>query len=100
MPKAILELEMPESCGQCPCSHFSYNIGICNVILHFCPEEGRHKYCPLKLVEGCEWVLIDDDKGLWQCSQGGAEWVLETGTPVDNEINYCPMCGRRLEVCK
>jgi hypothetical protein len=22
MPKAILELEMPESCGQCPCSHF------------------------------------------------------------------------------
>lgn len=21
----------------------------------------------LKLVERCEWILIDDDKGLWQC---------------------------------
>jgi rubrerythrin len=51
-----------------------------------------------KLVERCEWILIDDDKGLWQCSKCGAEWVLEAGTPADNEMNYCPACGRRLEV--
>ena len=58
-------------------------------------------YCgPLKLVERCEWILIDDDKGLWQCSKCGAEWVLEAGTPADNEMNYCPACGRRLEGMK
>lgn len=50
------------------------------------------------MVERCEWILIDDDKGLWQCSKCGAEWVLEAGTPADNEMNYCPACGRRLEV--
>jgi len=25
------------------------DIMICEVIMHYCPEEGRHKYCPLKL---------------------------------------------------
>lgn len=56
MPKAILELpKMPESCGQCPCSwRMKDDVMICEVIMHYCPEEGRHKYCPLKLVEGKE----------------------------------------------
>jgi hypothetical protein len=27
---------------------------ICEVTMHYCPEEGRHKYCPLKLVEDKE----------------------------------------------
>lgn len=55
MPKAILELEMPVSCGQCPCSwRMKDDIMICEVIMHYCPEEGRHKYCPLKLVEDKE----------------------------------------------
>jgi DNA-directed RNA polymerase subunit RPC12/RpoP len=101
MPKAILELEMPESCWQCELYSAAQNC--CNVIVivgHYaiCPSKGRRSDCPLKLVERCEWILIDDDKGLWQCSKCGAEWVLESGTPADNEMNYCPACGRRLEV--
>ena len=56
MPKAILELpEMPESCIKCPCSwRMKDNIIICEAIKRFCPENGRHKYCPLKLVEDKE----------------------------------------------
>jgi len=55
MPKAILELEMPESCIKCPCSwRMKDDIIICEVTMHYCPEDGRHKYCPLKLVEDKE----------------------------------------------
>ena len=50
MAKAILELEMPVRCGQCPCRwRIKDDIMICEVTMHYCPEEGRHKYCPLKL---------------------------------------------------
>ena len=100
MAKAILELEMPESCKQCKLGHYDelYDITHCDILRECMPYEGRHPDCPLKLVEGCEWILIDDDNGLWQCSKCGAEWVLEAGTPADNEMNYCPACGKRLEV--
>lgn len=50
MAKAILELEMPVSCIKCPCSwRMKDDIIICEAIKRFCPEDGRHKYCPLKL---------------------------------------------------
>ena len=53
MAKAILELsKMPKSCRECPCSwRMKNDVMICEVIMHYCPKEGRHKYCPLKLVE-------------------------------------------------
>ena len=102
MAKAILELEMPESCWQCPCiQDRTETYRWCGAVGGDCPNppyEKRRDDCPLKLVERCEWILIDDDNGLWQCSKCGAEWVLEAGTPADNEMNYCPACGKRLEV--
>jgi DNA-directed RNA polymerase subunit RPC12/RpoP len=101
MPKAILELEMPESCETCPIKrylHYGWVEYICGITGEEITNKGRRSDCPLKLVERCEWILIDDDKGLWQCSKCGAEWVLGAGTPADNEMNYCPACGRRLEV--
>ncbi len=101
MPKAILELEMPGSCETCPIKrylHYGWVEYICSITGEEIANKGRRSDCPLKPVERCEWILIDDDKGLWQCSKCGAEWVLEAGTPADNEMNYCPACGRRLEV--
>ena len=68
MPKAILELEMPESCSQCPCSwRMKDDVMICEVIMHYCPAEGRHKYCPLKPVEkegGEKMFSISKQEGL------------------------------------
>jgi len=54
MPKAILEIEMPESCWQCELYSTAHNC--CNVIVilgHYaiCPSKGRRPDCPLKLVE-------------------------------------------------
>lgn len=42
-----------------------------------------------------EWIeaqeyLFDN---VYTCSACGSEFVLEAGTPKDNEYNYCPNCG-------
>ena len=62
MPKAILELEMPRSCAECmfkECLNRTTSVEVSRcIILHrmhvpggYCPAEGRHAECPLKLME-------------------------------------------------
>ena len=66
MPKAILELEMPESCAECmfkECLNRTTSVELSRcIILHkmhvpegycrgYCPAEGRLAECPLKPVE-------------------------------------------------
>ena len=53
MPKAILELEMPESCKECKLGHYDelYGLTHCDILRECMPYEGRHKACPLKLVD-------------------------------------------------
>jgi len=55
MAKAILELEMPESCRECP---FYKITDICDILSAWnnympvlVPSEGKHPDCPLKEVE-------------------------------------------------
>jgi len=56
MPKAILELEMPENCSKCPCltlkMNFTPKCGVLGEEVSF--KFGRRPDCPLKLVEGKE----------------------------------------------
>jgi hypothetical protein len=64
MPKAILELEMPENCCVCPCRGVDgWGYAICRLIHvksdKYCGlargyYDKRHPDCPLKLVEGKE----------------------------------------------
>ena len=57
MPKAILELEMPESCWDCPLQAISTEkIRYCTVIRYSTDYYGtkRRENCPLKLVEDKE----------------------------------------------
>ena len=55
MPKAILELEMPESCWQCPCiQDRTETYRWCGAVGGDCPNppyEKRRDDCPLKPVE-------------------------------------------------
>jgi ribosomal protein L37AE/L43A len=46
--------------------------------------------------EPCEWTLEDDDKNIWECNKCGELWALNTGTPKENNMNYCPKCGREI----
>jgi hypothetical protein len=58
MTKAILELEMPESCWQCPCiQDRTETYRWCGAVGGDCPNppyEKRRDDCPLKLVKDKE----------------------------------------------
>ena len=41
----------------------------------------------------CEWQ--SDPDGIWS-TQCGKDWVFEAGGPVENEMRYCPICGKVL----
>ena len=53
MPKAILELEMPQSCKQCKLGHYDelYDITHCDILRECMPYEGRHPDCPLLIMQ-------------------------------------------------
>lgn len=46
-----------------------------------------------------EWETVDDWDGdcHYQCSSCGEEWFLNEGTPSENDMNYCPNCGAKME---
>ena len=33
----------------------------------------------------------------YRCSVCGEEWYLEDGTPQQNNMNFCPRCGSRMD---
>lgn len=42
------------------------------------------------------WIqkdYYDTDWNVYECDQCGEPWQLETGTPKDNHMDYCPNCG-------
>ena len=39
------------------------------------------------------WIPWDGVEGTYQCSVCGADWDCLEGTPMDNEMYYCPNCG-------
>lgn len=48
---------------------------------------------------GCDevrWLEQDSDWLLWMCERCEYEFVLESGTPEENQINYCPQCGSKI----
>lgn len=43
----------------------------------------------------CLWAMGDSDYGLWFGSCG-AQWEFTEDGPAENEMNFCPRCGRKL----
>lgn len=45
------------------------------------------------------WMTCEDGWGdlHYQCSECGCEWFLEDGSPADNDMNYCPNCGAKMD---
>lgn len=41
----------------------------------------------------CEWEAEVEDSGVWEGSCGAA-WVLLNGGPAENEMKFCPGCGK------
>lgn len=45
------------------------------------------------------WDEIEDIWGdcHYQCTECGIEWNLDAGTPAENNMNYCPNCGAKMD---
>lgn len=50
-------------------------------------------------VTHAQWIdhTEEADAGYWECSSCGKPWLLIEGTPAENEMNYCPRCGAKME---
>ena len=48
-----------------------------------------------------KWEELTDYGGWgdthYRCSVCGEEWYLEGGKPKDNNMNFCPRCGARMD---
>lgn len=46
-----------------------------------------------------KWIYEDSDIGWadYKCSACGECFVLEAGTPQENEYNFCPNCGAKMD---
>jgi hypothetical protein len=44
----------------------------------------------------CTYEQIEEDYNVWHCSKCKCDWCIEEGTPIDNNMNYCPECGARI----
>lgn len=40
-----------------------------------------------------KWIIDDEDNNVYKCPYCDLEWIISEGTPLDNEMNYCPKCG-------
>ncbi len=47
------------------------------------------------------WEEVTDYGGWgdthYRCSVCGEEWYLEDGKPKDNNMNFCPQCGAKMD---
>lgn len=45
-----------------------------------------------------EWIEDTNifGEGTYECSNCGNPWSLTEGTPVDNDMNFCPNCGAKM----
>ena len=46
-----------------------------------------------------EWVEKDDGFGgvYYDCTACGCSWTTIDGTPMENNMNYCPECGAKMK---
>ena len=44
-----------------------------------------------------EWISVGfGEEERFQCSGCGMVWFLYEGNPIENEMYYCPRCGRKM----
>ena len=103
--KAILVIDMPETCGDCLlCVGDEYDLvhECCLKYKGYVGAKDKPEWCPLKTsladvapVIHARW--IDNGRGgyahAYFCSNCG--WL--DGYPIEDRFNYCPNCGAKMD---
>lgn len=46
----------------------------------------------------CIWSEKEElNSDYWECNRCEIKWILNDGTPFDNEMHYCPGCGAEIK---
>ena len=86
--KAIIKVDVPEfQIGQEVTVYYRDTMCIKGV----CEKEEERKTG--KWIEKYGW----DGDVYYDCSACGESWTTIEGTPWDNDMNYCPHCGAKME---
>ena len=88
MPKAILEIDIPESCMECPLAYGVGTINFCSVtesLIEGC-WNNRRSNCPLKLVEG------KDEQTNVKCRYCNSESVEIIARGTESILYKCKAC--------
>ena len=104
----IIDIEMPEKCGECPCFHAEYPMH-CQLIKP--PDKNkrlsapyglpRPDWCPLKEQEAVEPTFKQGEDGVfvWACGSCGAYmYHIYDGIDKAKEYaKYCRRCGKKVK---
>lgn len=101
---AIKDMGFPSCCANCNLVELDkIDNFYCGYTHHYCDNQNNERNSDCPLVEAEEhkagkWILIDEESNTWQCShciELGKDdwWQLNSGTPQDNKMDYCPHCG-------
>lgn len=75
------------NCKKCEYSTFLSSDEHCSVI----DEQPAVEAKPV--VHGEFTLAFTETENVWKCSVCDKYWLLNDGTPFDNEMNFCPRCG-------
>lgn len=51
-------------------------------------------------VKRARWDCVNESDNVWMCTGDngcGGEFILNDGTPIDNEMMFCPYCGAKMD---
>ncbi len=85
-----------------------WKCSVCNtewLIMDGTPEENHMNYCQqcgavmnVKSTQPPSLWLRHDNSNTWECSNCHACVSLDKGNPKQKYLNYCPVCGTKLEL--
>lgn len=107
MGMIVIDIEMPERCGKCPCFHAEYPMH-CQLIKP--PDKNkrlaapyglpRPDWCPLKGQEPMPMLEVEDDD-LYAWSPEDINYYCprpECGKEIFYDYNFCPYCGQAVKL--
>lgn len=55
------------------------------------------EYIKLEIEKTCTYDLWDEESNTYKCSNCEELWTLNSDSPKENNMNYCPNCGLRIK---
>ena len=89
------------SIGECGADSLLFDRGQRRALINAIQDISAVKAADVQPVKHGYWEEVTDYGGWgdthYRCSVCGEEWYLEDGKPKDNNMNFCPRCGAKMD---